>query len=439
MKKILSLAAVAACLLFAGVASAGTVYLPLAVNQTIEGNQYRSLLWATNTGDEPAQIKLRFIPNETDGTTNVEGPFHHVATIEPGATIPMTAAYGKVGMLEVTTPSRVHFISELHTFSAGGQRLSSTSVPLIDALNLVPSAETIHLLALERQQGASLSNLGLVNLHDEETECTVRAFRPEGDQIQGTVRLNVPALGQRVFTGALGILGITSIDGARFEVSCEDPFYAFGMVASRFPDSTQFVTPAAGGNQVLAETSLPGSTVGVNKPGQFFFARSGDSVMEVPIPAPAGEFYSRAVVEFDVRTGPIYPVFTATVGFIRPNPGRALYFGHFVRGLNKHGVVNKTILDVDHEVSYQGSNGVWEPNTNFRVKFDYDAVAGRINLTVKKGNKVVESLSGGVSNLDLGHTGQGLKLVFGLQSFTAEAYYPPTNWRFSNLKVNLTP
>ena len=175
------------------------------------------------------------------------------------------------------------------------------------------------------------------------------------------------------------------------------------------------------------------------KPGQFFVASNGNSVLEVPIPAPAGQYFSRAVVELDMRTGKIFVGFNATVALLRPRPDGALYFGHFVRGNNKNGPVEKTIIDVDNETTIQGPSHVWSRNSNYHLRFDYDAVAGNLTLTVVQGGQIVEQSSGHITNFDLGHDGQGMKLAFGLAKVADGAYYPPLGWSFSNLKVTLTP
>ena len=439
----LSLAA-AAIVLAAGTAAAGTAYLPLATNQSIEGKQYRTIVWVTNPTDQSVQVELRFIPSMTDGTQTLEGPADETIFIGPRQTVPVSAGLGKIGMLELRTAGAVQYAGELHSFTAGGQRQSSTAVPVIDAISVLEAGETAHLLAFERQQAGSESNLGLVNLGEGEAACVIRGFRPDGSQINATATVGVPAMGHREFPDALGILGEPSIDGARFTVSCDQPFYSYGVLLSRIPDSTEFLAPAAGGDNALVDPNTggdgeEGGNFVVRRTGQFFAARNGASKLEIAIPTPAGQFYRRGVVELDVRTAKINKVYTVTVGLLRPNPNRALYFGHFVRGDNKNGPVQKTILDVDHELSHDGPSGVWLPNANYHMRFVYDTAARNIELIVTRGGQVVERVTGRISNLDLGHDGQGMKLVFGIDGVAAEAYYPPIGWSFSNLVATLTP
>jgi len=423
---------------------AGTLYLPLAAEQSIDGEHHRTLLWATNPSSSAKTFSVRFIPTGSAGTGG-EADASHV--VPPGATVPIAAVDAGVGMLEVTGPDELAFIGELNTFGPTGQLIHSTEIPLVGLRNMLASGETAHLLALEREIAGSRTDLGIDNLGTAEASCTIRTFRADGSQILSTVTLTVPALGQRFFPDAFGILSEPSIDGGRFEVSCNQSFFAWAAVFGEFPDFSKFVVPSSGGLPTTGAPDPnpndpvpnPGEQVVVRRPGQFFAGRNGASKVEIAIPTPEGEYYSRGVIEMDVQTGVINKVFTTVVGLLRPNPNRALYFGHFVRGENKHGLVQKTILDVDHEVSHDGANGVWLRNASYHVRFVYDTVGRNIELTVTRGGLVVERLTGRITNLDLGHDGQGMKLIFGIDGVAADAYYPPIGWTFSNLVATFTP
>ena len=431
MQRTHILAAVAACLLFAAAASAGTVYLPAAMNQTIEGKPYRSLLWITNTGNQPAQVGLRFIPSMSDGTEGLaEGGFDQVVVVQAGSTVPVSAGLGKIGMLEARTESEsIFYVGELNSFSQGGQKLASTSVPLIDAESLLSAGSTAHLLALERQVAAAQTDLGVVNLGADETECVIRAFRPEGGQIQSTVTIPVPALGHRDFSGAFGILGESNLDGARFEVSCADPFYAYATILSRLPDSTQFVAPAAGGGDGLIDPVATGEIVRLD--GQFFRSTQNQGELRIPLDVPVGVGYDSITVEFDMRTARFPEQHFAATAQLRRRGTGGLYWAHTIRG----GGRNKTILDMGFEEEHRGRNGAWAENARYRVRVEYDTVAGRIDWRVSQGNRTVEHINAPIGRFDLRHDGQGIDLIFGLSRVYDGAFFPPYNFRFSNLSV----
>jgi len=431
-KKLLMAVAAALTLLAAGAASAGTVYLPVAINQEIDGTFYRTLLWATNTGKSATQVEVRFIGTMTDG---VEGGESIKVNVPPGASVPIGNQIQGNGFAEITAAETVVFVAELKSFDASGQAVSSASVPLVDGDNLLPADEVAHLLALERSVDASQTNLGLLNLSPEEAECTIRAFRPEGNQIQSTARVVVPGLGHREFPDAFGILGEVSLDGARLEVSCNAPFYTYATLFSQQPDAIHFVTPASGGPGALA-SPIAGGTL-VNMPGNFFTSTPGSSILEIPLPIEAGQQFGSITIEFDVATQR-FPtdLFTATVGLLRPVPG-GLYFNHTVRAGGRF----RSVLDmgVGDGLVHRGETNIWGEFTNYRVKAIYDTSAGVIDFQLYRGNALVEQLIGAIGRFDLSHNGEGIFVVFGLSKVYDNAFFPPYNWRFSNLRVSGVP
>lgn len=432
MQKTFLPAAVAVLsLLVAGVASAGIVYLPLAVNQNVDGTFHRTVLWATNTGQSASQVEVRYIASGVDG---VEGGETVKVNVPPGASLPIGTPPGS-GFAEVAADETVVFVAELKTFDATGKPVSSAAMPLIDAANLLPSGELAHLLALERSTGTAHTDLGLINLSPEATECTIRAFRPEGKQILGTARVAVPALAHREFPDAFAILGETSIDGARFEATCDAPYYAYATHFGVQPDAVHFVAPASGGPAALA-SPIAGGTL-VEMPGTFFTAVPGKSILEIPLPIEAGQQFSSITIEFDLATQR-FPtnLFTATVGLLRPVRG-GLYWNHTVRAGGRF----RSVLDmgVGDGLVHRGESNVWTEHTNYRVAAIYDTSIGTIDFQLYRGNQLVEQLIGSIGKFDLSHSGEGIRVVFGLSKVYDNAFFPPYNWRFSNLRVSGVP
>lgn len=433
MKSLIQLAAVAVCLLFATVATAGTVYLPVAVNQTIEGRQYRSVVWITNSGQSAARVDARFIASQTDGTVGLEDEVvDESVVVPPGGTVPVGAGLDKIGMLELTTKSdNMFYVGELNSFSAGGQKLATTSIPLIDSANLLSAGGTAHLLALERSVAATQTNLGVVNLGGEETECAIRAYRADSSQIQSTVRIPVAPLSHREFPAAFAILGEPSLDGARFEVTCDDPFYAYATILSSIPDYSQFVAPASGGHNALIDPGASGQLQRIS--GQFFRSTKTQGNLAIQLNVPAGVNYDSMTVEFDMFTDRFpTPLFTATAQMRRKSAG-GLFWAHTIRG----GGRNKSIIDmgVGDGLVHQGSNNAWAERSNYKVRVHYDTVAGRITFQTFRGSQLVESLGGSIGRFDLRHDGEGMEMIFGLSKPFDNAFFPPYNFRFSNLLV----
>lgn len=435
MKTRTLLAAVAVLLLGATTVSAGTVYLPLATNAQSGQRTYRTLLWVTNVGNAPAEMQIRYIPTMTNGLPE-EGEEGDTMLVAPGSSLPMAPAPGGgLGMAEIVADDSVHFVAELKSFSPTGQERSAASVPLIDGDNILLADEVAHLLALERQVAGLATNLHLVNLSGEDEECTIRAFRADASQIQGTAIVTVPPLGHREFPDAFGILDEPSVDGARFEVSCTGAFYTYATLLGTLPDNTVFVTPSAGGDHGLAGPPADGTIFEAQ--GTFFNPRQGDSLMEIELPIEAGVRYDSMTVEFDMFVGTLPTnLFTSTAQLRRPVPG-GLYWAHTIRG----GGRDKTLLDmgVGDSLVHQGQNGVWAQRTPYRVVAIFDTVSGVIDWQVYRGDVLVENIVGGIGQFNLSHNGEGIRLIFGLSKVFDNAFFPPWGFRFSNLRVTGVP
>lgn len=430
-KKLIFTAALVLLVLAAGTAAAGTVYLPQAINQSLDGKVYRTVLWATNNGSQAAKVEVRFIPTFTDG---VEGGVVETMSVPPRATVPIGTALSGLGMAEIVADDSVYFVAELKSFFADGQPGSSASVPLIDGSNLIAGDGVAHLLALERQVVGSETNLGIVNLNTDPTECTIKAFRPQGTQIQGTARVMVPALGQREFLDAFGILDEPSIDGARFEVSCAAPFYAYATVFGTIPETTHFVIPAAGGEDGL-KTRLSGGVL-VNMPGTYFVATTSNPTLEILLPIEPGQRYESITIEFDMRTAR-WPtdLFIGTVGLLRKVEG-GLYWNHTVRADRQRSVLD---MGVGDSLVHRGQTGLWAQNTNYHVQAIYDTGTGFITFRLFQGGQMVEEIVGALARFDISHSGEGIYVTFGLRKVFDNAFFPPYDFRFSNLVVSGTP
>lgn len=433
-KRAILVVAVTLILLGAGTLSAETVYLPLAMDQSVNGKSFRTILWATNVAAEPVTVTVRFIPTMTSGLVDpdVEVEPDVARVVPPGASVPLPTGAKGVGMAEINSDGPLRLVAELNSFNPAGQRMSSAVVELIDSNNLQVGDDTAHLLALERQVAGAATNLGIVNLSGEDAECTIRAYRPDASQIQTTARVKVPALAHREFPDAFGILDEPSIDGARFAVSCPGPFYSYATVLSHIPDSTQFVTPAAGGDNALA--GPPNDGLIFEAPGNFFTADTSQGILEIELPIEPGVRYDVIAVEFDLFVARLPTnLFTATIQMRRPVPG-GLYFAHTIRG----GGRNQTFLDmgVGSSLEHVGANGVWAENAQHRIVAVYDTLQGVINWQVFRGNRLVEQIIGGVGRFNVSHNGEGIRLILGLQKVFDNAFFPPYNFRYSNLRVS---
>ncbi|HUO86246.1 MAG TPA: hypothetical protein VM617_02555 [Thermoanaerobaculia bacterium] len=426
----------AAALLWAGTATAGTVYLPLAINGALDGKTYKSYVWVTNGSGGPQEISIRYIPKDTVGVNPDASQVTAKLSVAPGQTFKVAVGGPGVGMVEFSGSDDVILAGRLESLTPGGVVRSSAHLPLVGSDNVVPAGEVAHLQGGERRLSGSASHFGVATFGAEDGECTVKIFRADGSQVSSTVTLWGPALGQRWFPDTFDILQEPSISDARFEVSCNVPFIPFSAILGNEPDSTQFVLPSVTGAANLGPAP-PGPQDGelVRLPGTFFTAVRGASIFDVTLPIDPGVKYNQIVWEFDVVVPAIRDSsgtnFHSTTLLLRPVRG-GTHFAHTIRGNG----IYKSIIDLgDHQLVRGDSNG-WSPNTMHHVKVVYDTAERRMVWELSRNGGVVERLVANIGNRNLTHHGEGLHILFGLdKEYDHGAYLPPYNFRFSDLVV----
>lgn len=426
----------AAALAWAGTAAAGTVYLPLAINGALDGKTYKSYVWVTNGSGGPQEVSVRYIPQDTRGIDPNASTVTGTLNVGPGQTFKLAVGQAGVGMVEFSGADDVIYSGRIESLTPGGIVRSSAHLPLVGSDNVIPAGVVAHIQGGERSLSGTASHFGLNTFGAEDGECTIEIFRADGSQIQSTVTLVGPALGQRWFPDAFDILDEPSISDARFEVTCNVPFLPFTTIFASDPDSTQFVLPSITGAQNLGPAA-PGAQDGelVRLPGTFFNAVRGDSIFDVALPIEAGVEYSQITWEFDVVVPAIKDSsgtnFHSTTLLLRPVKG-GTHFAHTIRGNGKY----KTSIDLGDHQLVRGENNGWQPNALHHVKVVYDTAARTMVWELSHSGGLSERLVGNIGNRDLTHHGEGLHILFGLdKEYDHGGYLPPYNFRFSDLVV----
>lgn len=426
----------AAALVWAGTAAAGTVYLPLAINGALDGKTYKSYVWVTNPSGGPQEVSVRYIPQDTVGVEPNASTVTATLSVGAGQTFKLAVGQAGVGMVEFSGPDDVIYSGRVESLTPGGIVRSQAHLPLVGSDNVFPAGQVAHIQGGERTMSGSASHFGLATFGAEDGECTVKIFRADGSQIQSTVTLWGPALGQRWFADAFNMIGEPSISDARFETSCNVPFLPFTTIFASEPDSTQFVLPSVTGADNLGPAA-PGPQEGelVRLDGTFFTAVRGASIFDVELPIEPGVRYSQIAWEFDVVVPSIRDSagtnFHSTTLLLRPVRG-GTHFAHTIRGNG----IYKSIIDLgDHQLVRGDSNG-WSPNTMHHVKIVYDTDERRMVWELSRNGGVVERLVANIGSRNLTHQGEGLHVLFGLdKEYDHGAYLPPYGFRFSDLVV----
>lgn len=432
----------AAALTWAGTAAAGTVYLPLAINGALAGKTYRSFVSVTNGSGAPQDVAVRYIPQDTAGLVGNGSTATSTLRVGPGQTFKLAVGQAGVGMVELSGADDVIYSGRLESLTPGGLVRSSAHLPVIGSGDLVPAGVTAHVQWGERAPGATASHFGLTAFGDGDGTCTVEIFRADGSRILSAVTLWAPAHGQRWFPDAFAGLQESSISDARFEVTCDVPFFPFTTILGTSPDSTQFVAPSATGGGVNGPRPSNANEL-VRLDGKFFTAVNGDSIKDVVVPIPARVRYGQLVYEFDVVLprlvdfGPGGRNFHSTTLLLRPVKN-GTHLAHTIRGNEKY----KSILDlgVHDDALVRGNDGAWAPNARHHVRVDYDVDAGRMTWELSRNGTLIERLVATLGVRDFTHRGEGLHILFGLdRSYDHEGYLPPYGAEFWNLVVTGRP
>lgn len=428
-------------LLFAPTLHAGTVYVPITKDE-VQGKLYRTKVWVTNASSVARRFTTIFLAAESDGTKR-EAVAAQSLTVPAGGTLLLTnlGPAGKAGLVEVTGAPQLVVTARIDGSALAGSP-TSAHLPVVSSENLIEGGATAYLQGLARLPAGVLSSVGIVNLAHQANQCSVQAFRSNGSQIGGTSVITVQPLTLREFTDAFGVLQENQIADSYFAVTCPQDFFAYATVLDPTSTQTVYVTPSETLSSLLAPPGTapgPPGTVQFSVPGVFLDAKSGDSFKQFDLPAAPGTRYSKVVMEFDLRAGPMNlgpRNFYGVTSFRRND--KTLFCGLIVRDDR-----DKTILDLGEDVEgglVLGDNGgPWRPNSTYYVILTYDTEVERLTFQLFRAGVLVEQLSGRTLHNNVVAQGNVLRVDFGMERIADGAYFPPIGWKYSNLTVRLEP
>lgn len=420
-------------------ALAGSVYLPIASNETLGDRQLHTELWISNPTGEVLQVTTLFIPSRTDGTgtdRNVLIPLE----IAPGATlfISNTTPTGASGMLEINADPALVFSSELVAETvppaepdpeaeSGNVSAPGARLPLVSSENLIPAGGVAQLQALARTSSGTVSSVGLINLSQEAARCTARVFTAAGGQVGGTAVLPMPPLSHVQFNEALGILGLSDARNVRVELSCDQEFYAYGVVLGKEPEETLFIQPSVSGESSLLAPGLLPPFVEFRAPGNFLVATRANSYEIFQLPVERGVAYGSIEIDFDFFLGAFNTHLFHTIFSLRSG---GLYCELTIRGDN-----SRTFFDTpDQSVR---ATGPWRPGRDFHIRVIYDVVDNSAVLEVSEFDQVVQRLEARANRSLLGAIDGSLRLDFSQRKVFDDAFFPLWGSTFSNLQVRV--
>lgn len=409
---------------------AETLYVPLALQEQSGGALFRTEVTVTNPNAAPLRFTTTFIPDQKGKARRA--PVSAPVTVPAGGSFVLRAVApaGQEGILEISSASPLEATARLRALR-GGRPVSETDMPVISTADLLGDGET----ALLEGIGGGPARLGLVNLSDGAMSCSAAAYSADGTLLGEAPALAVAPRSHLSYEGSLTALRRTPVDGARLEVTCDAPFYAYAAGLS--PEAATFQAPASHGSelesaaeQAQATSSGPGN---LTLKGEFLGVKQNNSYRSFDLPLTPGVRYKRVTVDFDLYLHRWQSVWFHSITSLR-RTDKTLFYGLLLKGSP-----TKTILDLGQHQQVK-QNWSWRPRTRYHVRMDYNVAARQVTLRVRHGGRLVHTATGRMTNADVRAFAQHkVQIDFGLPKVYHHAYYPPYGSRFSNLQVNAIP
>jgi hypothetical protein len=168
--------------------------------------------------------------------------------------------------------------------------------------------------------------------------------------------------------------------------------------------------------------------------GEFLRVQPTDLCRDFELPLPNDVAYRHVRVEVDVNMGrwttPLFHNVMSLRRSGRTRNERVLFGGVIIRGDNK-----KTVLDLGREQMVKAV-GPWTPGTTYHLVLDADVPSRRVTLSVYEGEELVQQMGGRLTSREIRSLpGKRVKVDFSSPAVGDGAYFPPTGWTYSNLKV----
>lgn len=434
--------------LSAAPSGAAEVFVPALNPVANDGSRSETELWISNPGTGGDTAKAAFLAADSDGTHRSGIPTSVTVFAKGSVNVTHVAQSGKFGLVAVDVGSGLLVEGRIVSTSASGGVVVSR-VPVISDATKIAAGSKAELLGLERNpEGGRLVHFGVVNLGTAAASCQVAFFGADGSQVGSTVTLNLKPVSLLHFQDALGTLGAGRISGVRGEVSCNQPFYAYGAIFGWPSSHYLFVTPSG------TVTSSGGPATPPSSSGSVVFERSG-LVHEattaapkgtVPVTVPRDLSLKRLVLDMDVVPGPWN---------LEKVPGNHaivwLYRGKFrsntVANVNAFGPGKYTVkfnqnvdLPAGQITAAEGSL-TFQQGTRYHVHYVYDAENALVTATVSSGGQTLRSLSAAATatNRRLTVPAAGMIAEFGHYFGQEGPEVASVGWKYYDLRIEMVP
>lgn len=447
MRRLAVLLAMALFALASTPASAGTVYVTLAMNASIGGEPYETVLTVTNPSTENKSFTTNFIPAATDGADREKGVEFPETTIPAGSTriLRDLIPEGSTGMLEITGDPE---LTVRATLVRDRGNAPGAEVPVVTSDNVVPALTDVYLQGI-RKDGARTTGLGIANISSEQINCRIDAETAAGGVLTNARPVAIPPLSMLHTPDFLAWINNQSGSDVTAVVRCSGESYPFAQVLNHDTGAVAAIDPATTLDSRLippgVQLPCPPGAVCFERQGLFHEPSGANPAFKAQIPLESGVTYRTIRVQLTFRHGGWFgPMQDGIHNFfwIFDSDWGGTYGYMNARGPNRNIVTMLTKAGLGGTATSRPKvNFGLSPGSTYVIDYVYDLNSGNIIGTVSTPNGTEVARLFDVTRASaIGRSG-ALTLWVGNPDERHHGAFevPSLGWDYSNLRIEISP
>ena len=430
---------------------AGTVYVPLVVDQLDAGGTLVTTeIHLTNTSrTELKGFTYLVLPSMTDGTDRAEDAGTDVL-LQPLSTFVLRdlVAAGESAMLEVDADREIAVSARLIPVAESGAVNMGVALPIATSSSLIPAGEDGQVQGWDRVGGEVVTDFHILNLGAQEASCASFVQRENGTALVNGFQFVVPPLSQRTIPDVLNLIGQNNVENITAYFNCDQPSFPFSSAANLVNGQYRVQGPSASGRSTLlppgqTDPPIAGATV-YEQSGVFHTPTVGNESKHFDVPMPGNPSFSKVVVEMDFTHGGwnVPTNFNHAIFWLnRGNRWRSNNFGYvntFGPGTNTVKLITNAGLPAG-VVQPKEVGAVLNPGSTYHVYYEYDTNINRILLQITQNGNPVVTLTDVPTVNRVATVDNNWFLAFGHETGAVGPEVPTYGWSYANLRVQWVP
>lgn len=446
----ISLLAIAIMLLLtAAPVLAGTVYVPLVVDQETDGALTQTEILVTNNSEDFASFTYYVIPSMTDGTDRPEEAGTSVS-LQPHTTFVLRDLVlpDNSAMVEIDAELEIAVTSRLTSTNSEGVTTLGTGVPVVTSNNIVDPTADSYLQGWSRLPQGQITDFHLINIGQTEATCFAWLYSDGGALLVNGAEFGALPLSQRSIADVLGLVGLTAVENVSAIFNCDQPYYPYATTIDPITGEIIFIGPSGSGSSALlppgmTEPPIDGAVL-FELPGVFHRPTVGNEASHFDIPMPGNPRFSRIVLDMDFTHGGWNVPSSDNHGIVwlnRGNVWRSNLFGYInAFGPNRNEIKLSINAGLPPGAIVTESAGyVLQPGTTYHLNYDFNTNTNRITLTLSVAGTPVVSLREIPTVNNINTVNENWFVVFGHESGAVGPEVPTYGWSYANLRVQWVP